>query len=204
MTIGENIKTYRKLKQKTQKELATEIGKSVSSVQKYELGIAIPPYAVLDKIAEALKVNFFDLLPSEYSSYMLVGYKAGNFEAQKTLGRMFYSYLRNSGFPFSESLFGISFEEVAKSLNISLSQLREMISKPGDDYEAVVKQALEIALSKDMKAKSDNMYLLDVLHSAFFELNTNGQLEAVRRVIEMTEISKYTVTESVGDDNGND
>ena len=48
MSIGENIKKYRKEKGLTQKELADKIGKDFSTVQKYELNISQPPIDVLN------------------------------------------------------------------------------------------------------------------------------------------------------------
>ena len=51
--IGENIKNARECAGLTQKELAALIGKSKSSVQKYEQGSVEIPGSVLDKIADA-------------------------------------------------------------------------------------------------------------------------------------------------------
>ena len=57
MSIGENIKKYRKEKGLTQKELADKIGKGFSTVQKYELNISQPPIDVLNRIADTLDIN---------------------------------------------------------------------------------------------------------------------------------------------------
>lgn len=57
MSIGENIKKYRKEKGLTQKELADKIGKGFSTVQKYELNISQPPIDVLNRIADTLDID---------------------------------------------------------------------------------------------------------------------------------------------------
>ena len=57
MSIGENIKKYRKEKGLTQKELADKIGKDFSTVQKYELNISQPPIDVLNRITDTLDID---------------------------------------------------------------------------------------------------------------------------------------------------
>ena len=61
-SISENIRSVRIQKGITQKELAKRIKKSYSSVQKYEMGIAVPPLSVVEKIAEALGVDKFEII----------------------------------------------------------------------------------------------------------------------------------------------
>lgn len=61
MKIGENIKNTRKEKGMTQQELADKIGKSKSTIEKYEAGkIENIPYSTIKDIAIALDV------PAEY------------------------------------------------------------------------------------------------------------------------------------------
>lgn len=59
--IGMNIKKYRKGKF-TQQELADQIGKTESSIRKYEKGLVTIPLDVLNKIANALEVKVADLM----------------------------------------------------------------------------------------------------------------------------------------------
>ena len=54
MNIGDRIKIARKKKNMTQKQLAEKINKAFSSVQKYELGITLPPIDTIEDIADAL------------------------------------------------------------------------------------------------------------------------------------------------------
>lgn len=62
MNIGENIKAARKSKGITQKELAEKIGKSFSVVQKYELGLTVPPLDVIELISSVLEVSVESLV----------------------------------------------------------------------------------------------------------------------------------------------
>lgn len=63
--IGKKIKQYRKGKM-TQQELAERIGKTESSVRKYEKGLVTIPLDVLENIASALGVTPFALMGAEY------------------------------------------------------------------------------------------------------------------------------------------
>lgn len=57
MTIGDNIKKYRKHNNLTQKELGELIGKSTISIRKYEANNPIPSIPVLGDIAKVLNVD---------------------------------------------------------------------------------------------------------------------------------------------------
>lgn len=59
--IGMNIKKYRK-ERFTQQELADKIGKTESSIRKYEKGLVTIPLDVLNKIAETLEIKVADLM----------------------------------------------------------------------------------------------------------------------------------------------
>lgn len=58
--IAENIKLFRKGKM-TQAELGRKIGRSESSIRKYESGLVEIPNSVIEQIAKALGVNSIDL-----------------------------------------------------------------------------------------------------------------------------------------------
>lgn len=61
MTIGDNIKKYRKQNKLTQKELGDLINKSTISIRKYEANDITPSISVLNDIASALNININDL-----------------------------------------------------------------------------------------------------------------------------------------------
>ncbi len=54
--IGKRIKEYRRAKKLTQKQLATAIGKTESSIRKYEKGLVEIPISTIEDIAIALEV----------------------------------------------------------------------------------------------------------------------------------------------------
>lgn len=57
MTVGEKIKSFRSLKQMTQKALAERSGVSEIAIKKYEAGERTPKPAQLKKIAQALNLS---------------------------------------------------------------------------------------------------------------------------------------------------
>lgn len=64
--IGRKIKYFRNEKGITQKKLADLIGKTESSIQKYECGSTEVPISVLESIAKALDITILFLLDDEY------------------------------------------------------------------------------------------------------------------------------------------
>lgn len=56
MSIGENIKNFRKAKKMTQKQLGELCGIAEPNIRKYELGKQNPKKETLEKIAEALGI----------------------------------------------------------------------------------------------------------------------------------------------------
>ncbi len=65
MTIGEGIRTWRKLRRFTQVELAEYAGISVNSLRLYESDKRKPNIDTLKKIADALKIDVATLLSVE-------------------------------------------------------------------------------------------------------------------------------------------
>lgn len=60
--IGLKIKENRKRLKLTQKELGEKIGKTESSIQKYEKGLTQIPNDVLEKLSEVFQMSVFELL----------------------------------------------------------------------------------------------------------------------------------------------
>lgn len=60
--IGYNIKKHRKYQHLTQEQLGKRIGKTTSSIQKYEAGKTEIPRSVLEDIASALNLHLLDIL----------------------------------------------------------------------------------------------------------------------------------------------
>lgn len=64
--VGNKIRYFRNKKGITQKALAKLIGKTESSIQKYECGSTEVPFSVLEKIADALDIEILFLLDDKY------------------------------------------------------------------------------------------------------------------------------------------
>ena len=67
MDLGSNIQKYRKQAGLTQKELAKILNVAVGTIQQYELGKRQPRLEFIEKIADALGVDAWNL----YDSYVL-------------------------------------------------------------------------------------------------------------------------------------
>ena len=63
MTIGDNIRNYRKKAGLTQKKLGEISGTSETTIKQYELGKRQPRLEQLRKIADALEIPFGDIVP---------------------------------------------------------------------------------------------------------------------------------------------
>ena len=62
LIIGDNIKKHRKNQHLTQEQLGKMIGRTTSSIQKYESGKTEIPRSVLEDIADALDLHLLDIL----------------------------------------------------------------------------------------------------------------------------------------------
>lgn len=60
--IGLKIKENRKKLKLTQKELGEKIGKTESSIQKYEKGLTQIPNDVLEKLSEVFQISMYELI----------------------------------------------------------------------------------------------------------------------------------------------
>ena len=81
--IGQSIKQHRKRAKLTQEELAERIGKTESSIRKYEKGLVQIPIETIERIAEVVGVTGFDLMGLEYHNkkFPNIGHEIGELEA---------------------------------------------------------------------------------------------------------------------------
>lgn len=131
--IGMNIKKYRKGKF-TQQELANKIGKTESSIRKYEKGLVTIPLDVLNKIATVLEVKVADLMG--ISDYM------NTIETEMRQATNFYDYLASLGYIILE----IEHEEGS---TIYLKTPNKDIELNSDDIKLL--KELEDSTNKDIK-----------------------------------------------------
>lgn len=69
MTIGDNIKRYRKINKMTQTELANKLNKSLRTIQKYESNEITPPPSVVRFISDIFNIDMNKLLDIEDDVY---------------------------------------------------------------------------------------------------------------------------------------
>lgn len=65
LTTGQRIRLLRKTKNLTQAEFAKKIGKTESSIRKYEKGLTEIPISVLKVIAKLFEVKTIDLIEED-------------------------------------------------------------------------------------------------------------------------------------------
>lgn len=89
MTIGENIRKFRKERNLTQKQLGERCGIDEANIRKYELGNANPKFETIQKIAKALEVYLGDI------------YEDGNLPNSKTFDE-YYQTIKQENIPREE------------------------------------------------------------------------------------------------------
>ena len=62
INFSKNLRTFRKLKRKTQKQVAMVAGVSQSYISDLELGIRSPSLKTAEKLSRVLKVSLLELL----------------------------------------------------------------------------------------------------------------------------------------------
>lgn len=72
MSIGNNIKTYRKKANLTQSELSQLIGLSASAIRMYETDKRNASIDILKKMSSALKISIYDLIGDNNSEEALI------------------------------------------------------------------------------------------------------------------------------------
>lgn len=141
--IGMNIKKYRKGKF-TQQELANKIGKTESSIRKYEKGLVTIPLDVLNKIATALEVKVADLMG--ISDYL------ENEEQAIHETTSFKDYLGVLGYEVHESPYNdkwiISIKESNTDIYISDEEM--------DTLECTTKENIDLRITKYMSDGKHN------------------------------------------------
>lgn len=83
MTIGENIKKYRKAKGFTQKELAESVGVAAITIQQYERNVREPKMDTVVRLAQALGISVADLYGSCITDFVERSAQERTTEAQK-------------------------------------------------------------------------------------------------------------------------
>ena len=88
MTTGQLIKAARKKKKMTQAELAEKLNISYVGVSQWENGVRNPKYDTIRKIADALGVDWSELVPPEDRVRMLIDTTVENIDEIANNGGM--------------------------------------------------------------------------------------------------------------------
>lgn len=145
MAIGDNIKSLRKQKGMTQKQLADASGLIDSTLRTYELGKANPKPATVTRIAEALGVSIAELYGVDWIDATATAKDSGDISA------MYQSLLSNQGGALSiDDPDGMQLLTAFMSLN------------PVGRQEAV-KRIREMLFVPKYQKRSDNDFLLGAL-----------------------------------------
>lgn len=100
MTTGERIRAARKSANMTQAELAQKLGISYVGVSQWENGLRQPKYETLKKIADAIGVEWYDLVPPEESTRMIEAHTRDVIAQQENQGKAFVkTWPPESSFP---------------------------------------------------------------------------------------------------------
>lgn len=139
--IGKKIKQYRKGKM-TQQELAAKIGKTESSIRKYEKGLVTIPLDVLEAIASTLGITAFDLMGAEYwdKKYPDIAKKSKEYEG-------FIDYLNALGYVVKSI-------EIPSQIPIAMLDGKQLEIVPGEYVKSgfVPATSYEVELIKDGKS----------------------------------------------------
>ena len=128
MSLGDNIKKYRKLKGLTQEELANKIMMSKVAIQKYETGKREPRNLTVSDIAKALDISVVDLYREDKESieYIIQAKEIEPMDSRTNLAKIIKDY--------KEEL-GISYVKLAKKIGVAKSTLEDIAYgiRPGKD-----------------------------------------------------------------------
>lgn len=136
ISIGLKIKELRKERRMTQQELADKIGRTESSVRKYEKGLVEIPTAVLDQIADALDTSLQYLIGiSDFQIHqenILNSLKLGDLGSTES-SRYIYQYNLISLEQIVEAFPEYS-DNALNSVSTIIQTLRSQLPYPGDKY----------------------------------------------------------------------
>lgn len=164
MNIGDRIKQIRLTKGLTQQKLAFEIGKTVSSVKKYESGFTKPPIDVLEKIADAFVISLDELLNDETTSF--------SSKLITAILRMDYlSYIDAPGFSDFAGSDKDIFETISDHTGISVDSLKKCIE---ENTDLKTNEQIELIDYWNRWASRDDGVDLDgFLYDNYKEINKN-------------------------------
>lgn len=181
MSIGERIKQARGNVGLTQAELGEKIGVTGVAIMRYEKGKRQPSLEQLNRIADVLKTDIYDLIEGGFGALDAVlppNLKGANFDHAKVDSKFLSVLLTNLAKLNRNSPVYMRSRNAIYALAESSG-----LSNMAVNYIAELERQSE--QSANYFAHSQKLI------EAFCQLNSEGQQEAVKRVEELTEIPRY-------------
>lgn len=176
MTVGSRIKSARKKAGLTQKQLGECLGISYQTIAQWENNLRNPKYTTLRRIAEALGVSAQYLLNGKYLGKITDygnGIRVYSGASMHELDLMVADRQENS--------FKVVFH--APRVLITIDNNSNATQEQIDDVISLYRESKNTPTVHDIRVNS--------LLLAFSQLNIDGQIKAIERVDELTEIPKY-------------
>ncbi|MCI8378181.1 MAG: helix-turn-helix transcriptional regulator [Lachnospiraceae bacterium] len=199
MTVAENIKRIRTEKGLTQKQLGEKCGMSESTLRQYELGFRNPKIETIRKIAVALDCTISDI----DENFFILPTENVNIESGllTEVDKIFRKYESSGTFTKEEQNILIKYKKELKKLERRLKHLKSIEDKNEEERKITIKKLNELQIGvPDFLKRNDGKYIIidsdnpeeELLLDDYRGLNEIGQLEARKRVSELTEIPRYT------------
>ena len=170
MTTGQRIKKARKSAGMTQAELAKKLNIPFQSISQWERDIRKPKYETLLRIADALSLNFSELISHEIQDAFLDGFN-----------RLIHTKRYESAKTNDEA-------EDAEDDALNIFWYFDELDEFGQKRAIACARALA---GYEPIVDTTPPHSIDLAITALCKLNDAGQQKAVERVEELTEIPKY-------------
>lgn len=189
MGTGSKIKAILKEQKKTIKQLSQESGVSLNtlySITKRDSAAVTAP--VLEKVAQALQVPVFSLLPEKQATEALIGID--------NLIKYFENEYNN---PESEHYHSETFRNKFSQDTLLHTALEEAIQDISFDQMDKAQELADQVYVDAMEGLSDR-YIKKIIDNAFRFLNRRGKIEAMLRILELEENHRFHIDSSTNDD----
>ncbi len=189
MGTGSKIKAILKEQKKTIKQLSQESGVSLNtlySITKRDSAAVTAP--VLEKVAQALQVPVFSLLPEKQATEALIGID--------NLTKYFENEYNN---PESEHYHSETFRNKFSRDTLLHTALEEAIQDISFDQMDKAQELADQVYVDAMEGLPDR-YIKKIIDNAFRFLNRRGKIEAMLRILELEENHRFHIDSSTNDD----
>lgn len=151
MSIGSNIKRYRKIKGLTQEQLASKIGMSKVAVQKYETEKREPKNTIVKDIARELDISVLDLYKEDTGNIedIVQAKEIEIIDISTDLAKIIKNYKEKTG---------ISYARLADKIEVSKKTIEDIVYgiRPGKD--STREKIYNYIVTNDYRNRIVNLY----------------------------------------------